>query len=75
MDKEIMNYLPKLGNEEKKSLLKYLKSLLVAKEVPARLTKDEFITQYNKELDEAEARVKAGHFISQEDLEKESEKW
>ena len=33
------------------------------------------IEQYNKELDEANARIEAGEFITQEDLEKEASKW
>jgi hypothetical protein len=31
--------------------------------------------QYNRELDEANARIEAGEFISQEDLEKEASQW
>ena len=38
-------------------------------------SRDEYILQYNKELDEAKKRVDAGFFTSQEDLEKESENW
>lgn len=33
------------------------------------------IEQYNKELDEANVRIDAGEFITQEDLEKEASKW
>ncbi len=33
------------------------------------------VEQYNKELDEANARIEAGEFITQEDLEKEASKW
>ena len=33
------------------------------------------VEQYNRELDEANARIDAGNFISQEDLEKESSRW
>jgi hypothetical protein len=33
------------------------------------------ILQYNKELDEATARIESGEFISNEDLEKESQEW
>ena len=33
------------------------------------------IEQYNKELNEAEARIDAGKYISHEDLEKEAKKW
>lgn len=33
------------------------------------------IDQYNQELDEANARIDSGRFITQEDLEKEAAQW
>lgn len=33
------------------------------------------IDQYNQELDEANARIDSGKFITQEDLEKEAAQW
>jgi hypothetical protein len=33
------------------------------------------IEQYNRELEEAEKRVKAGEFYTQDDVEKMSKKW
>ena len=33
------------------------------------------IEQYNQELDEANARVESGKFITQEDVEKEASQW
>ncbi len=33
------------------------------------------LEQYNRELDEANARVESGKFITQEDLEKEAAQW
>ena len=33
------------------------------------------IEQYNRELDEANARIESGKFVSQEDLEKEAARW
>lgn len=33
------------------------------------------VEQYNHELDEANARIDAGKFITQEDLEKEATQW
>ncbi len=33
------------------------------------------IEQYNRELDEANARVESGQFITQEELEKEAAQW
>jgi len=36
---------------------------------------EQTIDEYNRQLDEANARIDAGKFISQEDLEKESSQW
>ena len=33
------------------------------------------IEQYNQEMDEANARIESGKFITQEDLEKEAAQW
>ena len=33
------------------------------------------VEQYNKELEEANARIEAGDFVSHEDVVKESESW
>lgn len=41
------------------------------KESPERVT----IEQYNIELEEAERQIEAGDFVTQEELEKEMEKW
>ncbi len=72
LDTEINKYLPLLGNEEKMSLLTVIRSFLnLRKESPANIN----IEQYNKEIDEATARMDQGHFISHEDLEKEMESW
>jgi hypothetical protein len=75
VESEILKYLPLLRNEDKKTVLSQIKSFLEPKEVPKRMSKEEFIIQYNKELDEAERRIEAGLYISQEDLEKEAETW
>jgi hypothetical protein len=75
IDNQILKYLPLLRNEDKKAVLSQIKSFLEPREVPKRMSKEEFIIQYNKELDEAERRIEAGLYISQEDLEKEAETW
>ena len=62
IDKQIYEYLPLLGNDEKKSILTVIKSFLHLK-------------QYNKEIDEALLQIKNGEFITQEDLEEESKTW
>ena len=75
LDNQLQQYWPLLPNEEKQSILAQIKSFLNAGDTPKRMTREEFIIQYNKELDEAVAEAKAGHVISQEDLEKEFETW
>ena len=72
LDSEIQRFLPLLGNEEKQSLLSVIRSFL-------NLRKYEIggvgIEQYNKEIDEAMARINNGEFTTHEDLEKEMETW
>ena len=56
------------------SLIQYFKNFILSLEEVGdsqRMT----IEEYNKEIDEAEAQIEAGNFITQEDLEKESETW
>ena len=45
-------------------LLKYRKSAI-----------ESSLEEYNRELDEANARIESGKFITQEDLENEASKW
>jgi len=71
LDNQILQYLPLLEKDEKQSILSVIRSFLKGKEKPQRLT----IEQYNKELEEAEARIDAGFYTTQEELEKESETW
>jgi hypothetical protein len=75
LDDQIKKYLPLLGKEKKKSILSEIKSYLSLKEAPKKMTREEFIIQYNKELDEAEARMDAGDFYTQEEVEEMSKKW
>jgi len=39
------------------------------------MSREEFIVQYNKEMDEAEARIEAGEFYMQEEVEEMAKKW
>jgi hypothetical protein len=75
LDNQLKQYWPLLEKEEKLYILSHIKSFLAAEESPKRMTKEAFIIQYNKELDEAEAEVKAGHVTSQEDAKKQAESW
>jgi predicted transcriptional regulator len=72
LDTEINKYLPLLGTEEKMSLLTVIKSFLnLKKENPDNIN----IEEYNKEIDEAMARIDNGKFTNHEDVEKEMESW
>jgi hypothetical protein len=72
IDSQILQYLPLLERDEKKSVLTVIKSFLKHKEEPSkRLT----IEQYNKELEEAEARFEAGEFFTMEEVEEMAKKW
>lgn len=65
IDKQIVDYLPLLGKEEKKTILEYIKSYVKIKNKPERIS----IEQYNKEIEAAEARIDAGEYYTQEEIE------
>ncbi len=65
VDKQIQNYLPLLGVKEKKSLLYTIKSFMELKENTQRIS----IEQYNKEIADSEARIDAGNYFTQEEVE------
>ncbi len=74
LDNQLQQYWPLLAKEEKQSILTFIKSFIKIKDAPAapeRIT----IEKYNEALEEAEARIDAGHFTSHEDVVKESESW
>lgn len=68
IDTELHQYIDRLNPVQKKSLLDVIKSFL---KTDSSISLD----QYNNEIDEAMIRMDAGKYISQENLEKESEKW
>lgn len=69
--KQLNNYIPLLTNKQQALLLEMVKSILHVDDSEQRIS----IKQYNKELAEAEKQIKAGKYISQADLEKESATW
>lgn len=73
IDSQIVDYLPLLGEEEKRSILGVIKSFvsLRKKEVQERIS----IEQYNEELDNALEEIRAGNFLMQEEVEKLSSEW
>jgi hypothetical protein len=72
LDRELFNYILQLDEAEKKSVLQMLKTFVKGRDVKtSRIT----IEQYNKEIDEAIARVEAGEFYTQEEAERMAKEW
>jgi hypothetical protein len=69
--KQVDNYLPLLSARQQSLVLEMIKSFLDVDSDTKRIT----LKQYNKELDEAVARVENGNFVSHKDAVKELSKW
>lgn len=72
LERELLQYILQLDDAEKKSVLQMLKTFLKGREkkVP-RIS----IEQYNKEIDEAIARVEAGEYYTHEEVEQMAKDW
>jgi hypothetical protein len=68
LDNELGKYWPLLTPVQKESLLSVIKSIVS----PGERTS---LAQYNKEIDEAVARVESGEFYTQEEVEKMAKGW
>jgi predicted transcriptional regulator len=68
LDSEFSKYWSLLTSVQKESLLSVIRSFVVPRE---RIS----VEQYNKEIDEAIARVEAGEFYTQEEVEKMAKDW
>lgn len=72
LEQEMHEYFMRLSDAEKKSVLQMLKTFLKGrKEKTVPQTQEE----YNRELDEAMARVREGKFTTLSALEKEMKTW
>ena len=72
IDQEMSNYFNQLNDAEKQSVVQMIKTFLKGrKDQSERIS----VEQYNKEIDEAMARVSKGEFTTVEDLEKEMQSW
>ena len=71
LDNDFMKYWSMLTLVEKESLLTVAKRYVELKEDNVPVS----IEQYNKEIDEAVARVQAGDFYSHEEVKKMSKDW
>ncbi len=72
LNQEFSVYYNMLSESQKKSLLTMMKSFL-GKSIDK--TKRISVAQYNKELEEAEQRIKSGQFVTQESLREEAKEW
>lgn len=68
LDKELYKYWSSLTMFQKESVINVIKSFVDP-------SKKISIEEYNKELDEAMARVEKGEFYTQEEVEKMSKEW
>jgi len=71
LDKELHKYWDLLDTPQKKSILSLIKSFMHPSEKEPRIT----IEQYNLEIDAAMDRMDKGEFISNDEVEKEMDKW
>jgi hypothetical protein len=69
--KQLDSYIPLLTQKQQELLLDMVKNILHIEPDTKKISRK----QYNKDLLAAEKQIKNGHFTSQKDLEKESEKW
>jgi hypothetical protein len=61
--------------QEEKVLLAFLESLAYKYRQYDDYGKPQTIEEYNQEIEDAEAEIKAGKFITQDELEKEMQTW
>jgi hypothetical protein len=72
LDNQILQSLPLLEKDQKKSILTVIKSFLKSKEdVADRIS----IEQYNKEMNEAESQMEAGEIYTIEEVKELAKKW
>ncbi len=72
LNQEFSIYYDMLSDIQKKSLLTMMKSFL-GKSIDK--TKRISVTQYNKEIEEAEQRIESGQFVTQESLKEDAKEW
>ena len=72
LEQELFRYILQLDEAEKKSVLQMLKTFLKGRKMNISLIS---IEQYNKEIDEAIARVEAGEYYTQEEVERMAKEW
>ena len=71
IDKQIIDYLPLLVKEEKKTLLSVIKSFMHLKSEPIRIS----IEQYNKEIEASEIEYEEGNYVTHAEFKEEIRQW
>lgn len=71
LDKQIVDYLPLLGEEEKRSLVEVIKSFIHLRKSNISIN----IEQYNEDLAEAEAEYENGNYITHEQMKNSVNQW
>lgn len=68
---ELNKYLSPLTTEQKELVVRLIKSFINQKDSTSRIS----IEQYHKEVNEAMKEAKAGNYVTQDELERESSLW
>lgn len=71
-DKQIIEYLPQLGQKEKLTLLSVIESFMHLKSTASERIS---IEQYNKEIEASEQEYEEGDFKTQAEFLKEIKQW
>ena len=72
LERELFQYILQLDEAEKRSVLQMLKTFLKGRQIKAPHVS---IEQYNKEIDEAIARVEKGEYYTHEEVERLAKDW
>jgi hypothetical protein len=76
IDKELKEFWPKLSPGQKKAVLHVVKSYMV-KDIDEKIIPELGVTisEYNIELEEAEAEIERGEFFTHEQMKKQIGQW
>jgi hypothetical protein len=72
IEKELMRYVARMDDSQKKSLLDMIKVFIKPESQDAGVVS---VAEYNKELEEAEAEYERGEFITHEQLLQQVKQW
>jgi hypothetical protein len=72
LSKEMLRYFTQLNAAEQKSVVLLIKTFLSGRRGDFT---PQTLEEYNRELEEADQRIEAGHYLTQEDMEKEMKTW